>query len=61
MFTTAQIFILKIVRMALDLMERRGHALQDVSAHIDPGEPLQFDRLEAGLATTFHGKPQVKD
>jgi hypothetical protein len=54
MFTTAQTFNLNIVMMALDLMERGSHALRGLTAHGDPGEPLQFDRLEAALATTFH-------
>ena len=40
--------------MALDLMERGGHAFRGVTAHGGPGEPLQFDRLEAALAATFH-------
>ena len=54
MFITAQTFILNIVMMVLDLMERGGHALRGVTAHGSPGGPLQFDRLEAALATTFH-------
>jgi hypothetical protein len=54
MFTTAQIVILKIVMMELDLMEHGGHALLGVTAEISLGKPLQFDRLEAALATTFH-------
>ena len=54
MFITAQTFILNIVMMALDLMERGGHAFRGVTAHGGPGEPLQFDRLEAALAATFH-------
>jgi hypothetical protein len=54
MFTTAQLFILKIVMMVMDLMERSGHALLGVTAHIGLDEPLHFDRLEAVLATTFH-------
>jgi hypothetical protein len=53
-FTTAQTSILNIVMMALDLMERGSHAFRGVTAHGGPGEPLQFDRLEAILATTFH-------
>jgi hypothetical protein len=40
--------------MALDLMERGGHALRGVTAHSSLGEPLQFDRLEPALAITFH-------
>ena len=40
--------------MMLDLMDRGGHALGGVTAHGSPGGPLQFDRLEAVLATTFH-------
>jgi hypothetical protein len=54
MFTTAQIFILKIVMIELDLMERGGHALLGLTAEISLGELLKFDRLEAALATTFH-------
>ena len=54
MFTTGQTSILKIVMMMLNLMERGGHALCGVTAHGSPGGPLQFDRLEAALATTFH-------
>ena len=54
MFITAQTFILDIVMMVLDLMERGGHALRGVTAHGSPGGGLQFDRLEAALATTFH-------
>jgi hypothetical protein len=54
MFTTAQTFILDIVTMVLDLMQRGGHALRGVTAHRGPGESLQFDRLEATFATTFH-------
>jgi hypothetical protein len=54
MFTTAQTFKLNIVMMALDLMERGGHALRGLTAHGGQGEPLQFDRLEAALAATFH-------
>jgi hypothetical protein len=54
MFTTAQTFILNIVTMVLDLMQRGGHAPRGVTAHGGPGEPLQFDRLEAALATIFH-------
>jgi hypothetical protein len=53
MFTTAQTFILNIVMMVLDLMERGGHAHRGVTAHGSPGGPLQFDRLEAALATAF--------
>jgi hypothetical protein len=53
MFTTAQTFILNIV-MVLDLVERGGHVLRGVTAHGSPGGPLQFDRLEAALATAFH-------
>jgi len=34
-------------------MKSGGHALLGVTAHGSPGEPLQFDRLEAALATTF--------
>ena len=51
MFTTAQTSILNVIMMALDLMERGGHALHGVTAHGSPGGPLQFDRLEAALAT----------
>jgi hypothetical protein len=54
MFTTAQTYSLITVMMTLDLMERSGHALRGVTAHGGPGEPLQFDRLDAALATTFH-------
>jgi hypothetical protein len=54
MFTTGQKFILNIVMMELDSMERGGHALRGVTAHGSPGGPLQFDRLEAALATSFH-------
>jgi len=54
MFTTAQTFNLNIVMMALDLMERGGHAHCGLTAHGDEGGPLQFARLEAALATTFH-------
>jgi hypothetical protein len=54
MFTTGQTFLLNIVMMVLDLMERGGHALHGVTAHGGPGGSLQFDRLEAALATTFH-------
>ena len=60
MFITAQTFILNIVMMVLDLMERGGHALWGVIAYGSPGGPLQFDRLEAALATTFHWKPLDK-
>jgi hypothetical protein len=56
MFITAQTFILNIVIMVLDLMERGGHVLRGVTAHGSPGRPLQFDRLEAAFATTFHMK-----
>ncbi len=31
-----------------------------VTAHGSPGGPLQFDRLEAVVATTFDVKPLVK-
>jgi hypothetical protein len=61
MFTTAQTSIRKIDMMMLDLMDRGGHALCGVTAHGSPGGPLQFDRLEAALATTFHLKPQDKN
>jgi hypothetical protein len=54
MFTTAQTFISKVDMMVLDLMEHRGHALYGVTAHGSPGGPLQFDRLEAALATGIH-------
>jgi hypothetical protein len=54
MFTTAQTSFLNIVMMVSDLMERSGHALRGVTAHGSPGGPLQFDHLEAALATTFH-------
>ena len=54
MFITAQTFILNIGMMVSDLMERGGHVLYGVTAHGSPGGPLQFDRLEAALATTFH-------
>jgi len=54
MFTSAQTLILNFVKMVLDLMERGGHALRGVTAHGSPGGPLQFARLEAALATTFH-------
>jgi hypothetical protein len=54
MFTTAQIFIPKIVMIVMDSLEHGGHALRGVTAHGSPGEPLQFDRLEAALATKFH-------
>jgi hypothetical protein len=54
MFKTAQTFILNIVTMVLDLMERGGFVLRGVTAQGSPGGPLQFDHLEAGLATTFH-------
>jgi hypothetical protein len=53
MFTTRQTFILNIVMMVLDSMERGGQALRGVTAHGSPGVPLQFDRLEAALATAF--------
>jgi hypothetical protein len=56
MFITAQTFILNIVIMVLDLMERSGHVLRGVTAHGSPGGPLRFDRLEAAFATTFHMK-----
>jgi hypothetical protein len=54
MFITAQTFILNIVMMVSDLMERGGHALRGGTAHGSLGGPLQFDRLEDALATTFH-------
>ena len=54
LFTTAQTFILNIVMMMLDSMDRGGHVLRGVTAHGSPGGPLQFDHLEAALATTFH-------
>jgi hypothetical protein len=54
MFTTGQTFFLNTIMMVLDLMERDCHALRGVTAHGSPGGPLQFDRLEAALATTFH-------
>jgi hypothetical protein len=54
MFTTGQAFILNVVMMVVDLMERGGHALRGVTAHGSPGGPLQFDCLEAALAITFH-------
>jgi hypothetical protein len=54
MFTTGQTSIWNIVMMMFDLTERRGHALHGVTAHGSPGGPLQFDRLEAALATRFH-------
>lgn len=60
MFTTGQTFILNVVRMVLDLVECGGHVLRGVTAHGSPSVPLQFERLEAALATTFHGKPLVK-
>jgi hypothetical protein len=53
MFTTAQRFILNSVTIVLDLMERGGHVLRGVTAHGSPGGRLQFDHLEAALATTF--------
>ena len=37
MFITAQTFILNIVMMVLDLMERGGHALWGVIAYGSPG------------------------
>jgi hypothetical protein len=60
MFITAQTFILNIVMMVLDLMERGGHALWGVIAYGSPGGLLQFDLSEAALATTFHWKPLDK-
>jgi hypothetical protein len=54
MFTTEQIFTLNIVMMVLDLMERDGHAVRGVTAHGSLGGVLQFERLEASLAITFH-------
>jgi hypothetical protein len=54
MFITAQTFILNIVIMKLDLMKSGGHALLWVTAHRSPGEPSQFDRLEAALAARLH-------
>ena len=54
MFTTVQTLIPNFVKMIWSLMERGGHALRGVTAHGSPGGPLQFDRLEAALATTFH-------
>jgi len=54
MFTTEQIFTLNIVMMVLDLLERDGHAVRGVIAHGSLGGDLQFERLEASLATTFH-------
>jgi hypothetical protein len=44
--------------MMLDLMDRSGLALCGVTAHGRPDGPLQFDRLEAALATKFHLMPQ---
>jgi hypothetical protein len=54
MFITGQTFVLNVVIMALDLMERVGHALRGVSAHGSPARSSQFDRLEATPAPTFH-------
>ena len=54
MFITAQTFILNIVMMVPDLMERGSHVLRGVTANGSPGETLQFDRLEAALANTIH-------
>jgi hypothetical protein len=54
MSTTGQTFILNVAMMVLDLMERHGHALRGVTAHGIPGGPLQFDRPEAALPTTFY-------
>jgi hypothetical protein len=45
MFTIAQTFILHIVIITLDLMKSGGHALFEVIAQGNVGEPLQFDRL----------------
>jgi hypothetical protein len=47
--------------MTLDLMKPGGHALLGVTAHGSPGEPLQFDRLEAALVTRFYLKPRIED
>jgi hypothetical protein len=54
MFTIGQKFTLNIVMTVLDSMEHGGHALRGVTALGSPGRPLQFDRLESALATTFH-------
>jgi hypothetical protein len=54
MFITAQTFLLNIVMMMSDLMERGGHAPRGVTANGSPGGTLQFDRLEATLANTIH-------
>jgi hypothetical protein len=48
-FTKEQKFFLNIVMMVLDLVERGGHALREVTEHGSPGGLLQFDRLEAAL------------
>jgi hypothetical protein len=42
--------------MTLDLMKSGALALLGVTAHGSPGELLQFDRLEAALATRFYRK-----
>ena len=39
--------------MVLDLMERGGHVLRGMTAPAIRTGPLQFDRLEAALVTTF--------
>jgi hypothetical protein len=54
MFTTEHTFVLNAIMMTLALMERGGQALRGSTAHGGPSEPLQFDRLEVALATTFH-------
>jgi hypothetical protein len=46
---------LRIAIIVLDYDEMRGgHVPCGVTAHGSPGGPLQFDRLEAALATSFH-------
>jgi hypothetical protein len=51
---TGQTFILNIVIVVLDLMERCGHVLREVTALGSPGGHLQFDSLGPALVTTFH-------
>jgi hypothetical protein len=61
LFTNGQTFILGIVMMVSGLMEYGGHVRCGVTAHGSPSGPLQFDRLEAALAASFHrtGKSAV--
>jgi len=51
LFTTGQTFVLSIVNIVFGFDGTYGgHVPCGVTAHGSPGEPLQFDRLEAALA-----------